>query len=277
MPIEPVKPDRFKFFDEYSPAELAWHDKKTREQHGPYYHTPAPGFYNEDKAFNQRASDFTKDYMASPGFKRKMDVYDVDQTKKTRDLVNQFNPKTDYEYADLPRLSGAPGATPARIVQYKPDDSGHTRSKITVDPKQVDQLAITMPEGLKAEPHELGHMGMMDLPPSMSAAITERLRPASDSRAERIRAALSHKRSPKEARGDLHELRFYMHEAGVFDATKDIPFTKEHLDTYRKKTGQRHRLFDKVDDENVIWMMNNIAENKPRQQPGMFTGQERYA
>lgn len=70
---------------------------------------------------------------------------------------------------------------------------------------------------------------------------------------------INHNASPIESYADLIQLRYFLQEKGIYDSMKkNNPFTEEHLKQY-KKLGKKHRIFRNFSDNNVIWMMNNIA------------------
>lgn len=50
---------------------------------------------------------------------------------------------------------------------------------------------------------------------------------------------------------------------------KDNPFTREHLEQY-KKLGKQLRIFDNFSDDDVIWMMNNIASTDNKKNNDLF-------
>ena len=243
-------------------------------------------FFSEDKDFNKRAYDFTKAYTDSPVFEKRMRRWSGDPgphrsaASKQKRQVDFFDPATDIKYLaegekamdEPPSWRRGEGTKGHIITQPWP----YSTSKMEITPSRHSMLPYYR---TKPEPHEMGHLSMPKPlhPLAQKAAIMGRMRNRNDPEFKKTPGVPSHSRSPDEARADLHELRFFMHDAGAYDATKPQPFTKEHLDAYRQKTGTHHRLYDKFKDEDIIWMMNNIAMRDDTPQPGMFTGQERYA
>ena len=68
----------------------------------------------------------------------------------------------------------------------------------------------------------------------------------------------SHDARPEENYADLFSMRKILYDLGIFDSTKSgQKFTKQHLDAFKKKS--KNRLLDNFSDEDVIWMINNIA------------------
>ena len=71
-----------------------------------------------------------------------------------------------------------------------------------------------------------------------------------------------HDASPSESYADLFLLRKKLLDSGVYDIRKaNNPFTKQHLEQFKKKNKDKIRLFDNFSDEDIIWMMNNVAQN----------------
>lgn len=77
------------------------------------------------------------------------------------------------------------------------------------------------------------------------------------------RALLSHDVSPHENKADLDTLRYLLYQDGLYDAGKQN-FSKEMLQKAKQKYGSDgmvKRLFNYFSDDDIIWMMNNIAKN----------------
>lgn len=73
----------------------------------------------------------------------------------------------------------------------------------------------------------------------------------------------SHDARPEENYADLFSMRKALYDLGIFDSTKSgQKFTKQHLDAFKKKS--KNRLLDNFSDEDVIWMINNIASNSQK-------------
>lgn len=71
-----------------------------------------------------------------------------------------------------------------------------------------------------------------------------------------------HDGSPSESYADLFLLRKKLLDSGVYDSRKaNNPFTKDHLDKFIKQNKDKIRLFDNFSPEDIIWMMNNVAQN----------------
>lgn len=85
-----------------------------------------------------------------------------------------------------------------------------------------------------------------------------------------------HDARPSESYGDLMDLRYDLNNKKIYDSRlKDNPFTEEHLKQY-KKTGSGNRLFDNFNDEDIIWMMNNVAKNKLKFINNNFNFKDRF-
>lgn len=71
-----------------------------------------------------------------------------------------------------------------------------------------------------------------------------------------------HDALPEENYADLIQMRFLANKYKVFDSlAPNLKFTKEHLKQY-KKLNVPQRLLNNFSDEDIIWMMNNVANNK---------------
>lgn len=71
----------------------------------------------------------------------------------------------------------------------------------------------------------------------------------------------THDASPDESYADLMALRYDLMINNIYDSRKaNNIFTKEHLDKY-KKLNRRNRIFDNFTDEQIIQMMNEVAQN----------------
>lgn len=72
-----------------------------------------------------------------------------------------------------------------------------------------------------------------------------------------------HDIQPQESKADLDTLRYKLFSDKIYDAGTQ-QFTKEHLKKAKEKYGSdlsAQRLFNYFSDDDIIWMMNNIAKN----------------
>ena len=77
--------------------------------------------------------------------------------------------------------------------------------------------------------------------------------------------AYHHDASSSETRADLVQLRYEMQRDGIFNSTgeKFKEFKKKHLKKVKGKEGIGQRLFKYFSDEDIIELMNNIAQAEP--------------
>lgn len=69
----------------------------------------------------------------------------------------------------------------------------------------------------------------------------------------------NHDAMPEENYADLIQMRYLSNKYGIFDSLKpNIKFTKEHLNKY-KKLNVPTRFLHNFSDDQIIWMMNNVA------------------
>lgn len=77
---------------------------------------------------------------------------------------------------------------------------------------------------------------------------------------------LFHDAMPMESYADLFQMRKMLYDQKIFDSTKSgIKFTKKHLEKFKKNN--HIRLQDNFSDEDIIWMMNNVAQNNKKINP----------
>lgn len=72
---------------------------------------------------------------------------------------------------------------------------------------------------------------------------------------------LPHDFLPKENKADINALRYILYKNGIYDTTKDGEFKKEHLDKIKNNDFIKKRLKNNYKDEDLIWLMNKIAQN----------------
>lgn len=68
-----------------------------------------------------------------------------------------------------------------------------------------------------------------------------------------------HDLRPDENKADLNALRYLLKKEGVYDAGKE-DFTKKHLDKV-KSSFTKTRLLKNYKEQDLIWLMNNVADN----------------
>jgi len=73
---------------------------------------------------------------------------------------------------------------------------------------------------------------------------------------------LFHDAKPTENKADLDALRYLMYKKNIYDTRKDGEFKKEHLNKLDNKDFIKNRLRTQYKDEDIIWLMNNIAQNE---------------
>ncbi|AGO49454.1 structural protein [Cellulophaga phage phi4:1] len=104
--------------------------------------------------------------------------------------------------------------------------------------------------------HELNHAMNYDLDSHTRLnkrdieELTNRLKPSVKDK---------HSLKPEENQSDLQAFRFILNKEGIYDARKE-DFGKKHLEK-AKKSFSKNRLLKNYKEEDVIWLMNNIANN----------------
>lgn len=124
-----------------------------------------------------------------------------------------------------------------------------TRSSVTIDPNAPD------PEGTAA--HEIGghtEGGFYTGTPEIQEEINKRNKAyAKDPK--------SYEADVKEVRADLVRFRYNAEKDDIYKSTGEFKeFTQEDLDKMKKADHEGHyRLFKNFEDDDLIWLMNNIA------------------
>jgi hypothetical protein len=137
----------------------------------------------------------------------------------------------------------------------------------TKEDKERNYLGITNPGATAV--HEFAHKNQdMLLSPKQASRIKQGIQTNSE-------AGLSeHVRKPTEARADIQGLRYMAARLGIYDARTQT-FTREHLQRLFREISHAdqpampylYRLSDNYDDETIIWMMNNLAQNDSKEGP----------
>ena len=126
-----------------------------------------------------------------------------------------------------------------------------TRSGITINPRSAD------PEGVMA--HEIGHTegGFYTGAPKIKEEINKRNKAYSED-------PDSYEADTREVRSDLVRFRWNAEKDGIYKSTGEFKeFTQKDLDKMKQADHEGHyRLFKNFKDEDIIWLMNNIAMTK---------------
>ena len=203
----------------------------------------------------EEANQFQKEYTASDNFynlSKKGGDDDV-MIQKRRDNINSFDPQKDVRVSK---------------------NWSNPMSYVKEDGKLVlsNQLG-GWPSFEDVNAHELGHYGYStgDKPinPNMQKKIgSKNLAQQHMDKLKRYRHSVNekHDASPQETRADLFQLRYKLNKNNIYDSRKSGEFTPDHLEQW-KKTGEWNRLQRLYKDEDIIWLMNNLAQNKQPQQP----------
>lgn len=174
------------------------------------------------------ARDFSKEYAKSPKYKERL------QSSGYKDVPGEIQKRYDkVKTADIYRENN-----PNLHSRYDP-----TQNKIIIGGWEHKNLGATFDE---VESHETGHnlIDSKDLNKYDTDNLSSRMKKPD---------------SVEEAKADMDSLRYILMLQGIYNAgTED--FTKEHLD----KLGDyfvKRRLLQKYSEEDLIWLMNNIAYN----------------
>lgn len=172
--------------------------------------------------------------------------------------INNFNPESDTSEISY---------GPSRVI----DSNGKPAILFSNDKGDWPSF-----EDINA--HEYGHLGYNEGTPMSDWAIkniqqrNKSYQNVTNGTIER-NDNTDHDIAPQENRADLFQLRYQMYKNGIYNSIKDKEFTKEHLDKFKKTNGW-NRLQRLYKDEDIIWLMNNIADNNTNSKPSLKMGGE---
>jgi hypothetical protein len=206
---------------------------------------------------------FNKQYTKSKNFQRMAKRADDNLYQDRLNTVNAFNPRTDIIRDDnIPTQMGYLTPEENFPIMFLNSDKGdwpdyelinahefghvpYTENSLAMTPWQIDNI-----KKRNYEQYKLNQGVYAD---------------ASEEEFENI----MHDIDPQETRADLFQLRYQLYKDGIYDSTKNKKFRKRHLDEYRKREeeGSSHwnRLLRLYNDRDIIWLMNNIAQNTNKQ------------
>lgn len=72
---------------------------------------------------------------------------------------------------------------------------------------------------------------------------------------------LGHDFLPSENKADIDALRYLLYDKGIYDTRTDGEFNKWHLNQLNNNEFIKKRLKSNYSDEDLVWLMNNIADN----------------
>lgn len=196
-----------------------------------------------------------KKYIQSPKYKEKlikMGYSDPDKVVKERverlDKVSVFNVEGD-------KLQS----------HYYPKDN-----EIVMDNKQLKKSKL---DAASVFAHEAAHTtGARQISDTKgggnknSKFMSEREFTELQSRNKLKDSKVKHHTKSSEFKSDIDALRYLMDRDGTYDSTKDT-FDEQHIEKLKKDykgNTMIQRLLEKATDEDLIWLMNNIAKNESK-------------
>jgi hypothetical protein len=121
-----------------------------------------------------------------------------------------------------------------------------------------------LPKINETEAHEFGHAEVQRVDPTGENDFDFRLNKKDVDnlikRGGRSKGINKHDQDPYENKADLNSFRYNLKQQGIYDAGNE-EFTEEHLKKARK-TFAKDRLLKNYSDKDLIWLMNNIAQNE---------------
>lgn len=201
--------------------------------------------------------DFYKNYINSPNYKTRLSkMGHNDPSKVIKDRNANLN-KTDVSY-----INGIGS-------QYMHDENtividNKEAKKFNLEPNQV--LAHEYSHALGARSNDLNINPSLKLNKIESNAINYRnlLNKTKSPQNPRDWAEWNHDKRAHEAKADIDALRFQLKKDKVYDTgTQD--FTPQLLKKAKEKYSKdfiMNRTFKTFKDNDLIWLMNNVAKNK---------------
>jgi len=264
-------------YGEEHPFHNKWVDPYSKKQEGGPQNTSGPRQYMDEyeeeqtipeftdaymkqrykvEQSNKKAQDFNKTYAESENYKRLLEKQGY-TPEEIKNRIASVTGISDFNYTDNgPSWVGGDPETGKEFITYNVMDQG--------DWANYDSIAG----------HEWGHVGVESgqspLKQGEQDAFINRLKIDNVNKDE---GHAEHDKAPQENRADLLQLRQQLQEAGLFDSTKTKEFTKDHLKEYKKLRNSSEENYDKFhnrmfrlyDDKDIIWLMNNIAQNNNKQ------------
>ena len=223
------------------------------------YNSAWGGQFQEGGAIGTRPEDesirdidaFEKQYTNSPRFAylSQKQGDSPEMTQKRRDIINNFN--VDEDIIRIPEG-----------VSYIGDEDNNNSPEFYLSPDAGD-----WPSYSDINAHEIGHLpyntGNLNFPKKTYDEIQARNIEFQKKKASgKTDDNIEHDISPNEVRADKNQLLYQLKKLGIYDATKDGDITPKQLEEF-KKSGEWNRLHRLYSDEDIIWLINNVAQNNP--------------
>ena len=180
------------------------------------------------------------DYINSPKYKERLESSGYENIDKEIKIRNKNVKNTKIKYID--------------------DKQSHYDFPTkTVNIRDMDDEFLTS-TGSNVLSHELGH-AEIDSKNKMTGRLNKEDYSQLYGRANRS-GAKKHDLDPRESKADINALRYELMQQGIYDAGKQ-DFTKEHLNK-SKNSFIKERLLKNFSEEDLIYIMNNVANNSSK-------------
>lgn len=150
-------------------------------------------------------------------------------------------------------------------------------NKITIN-EQADKKSMYLPNSTlspkSVQAHELSHAAQSGVPLNnkdereLFSRLKDyhidddfRLQDKEDMIKNKVYNKLDHDYLPSENKADIDGLRYELYRKNIYDTRKDGKFNKWHLNQIRESDFIKKRLKNNYTDDDIIWLMNNIADN----------------
>lgn len=207
--------------------------------------------------------DFTGRYIQSPKYKERLESSGYDTEKEILERLENLQGVSTYGQYGAPsllkqvdfKLQGRPFTTHGGS-SFLPSENA-----VVIDHKQAEKYGLP-PSSVEA--HEYGHVetGVDGVVYDKNTGIRNSRLNKSDTQQiiNRLKSSANprYKKVPDEIKSDMNALRYELFDKGIYDAGKE-DFNQDLLnksgDSYIKE-----RLGRSYEDEDLIWLMNNIAK-----------------
>lgn len=207
--------------------------------------------------------DFTGRYIQSPKYKERLESSGYDTTKEIPERLGNLQGVSTYgQYGAPSLLKQADFKSQGRpFTTHGGSSFLPVENAIVIDHKQAKEYGLP-PSSIEA--HEYGHVetGVGDVVYDKNTGVrNSRLNKADTQQIiNRLKSSANprYKKVPDEIKSDMNALRYELFNKGIYDAGKE-DFNQDILN----KSGDsyiRERLGRNYKDEDLIWLMNNIAK-----------------
>lgn len=215
---------------------------------------------NDDTDPRKKVKNYFMDYISSPVYSKRLQ--NMGYKSPIRESAERLNNVLRTGVVDQEKSPGLFGqiknSINGKIYSTVGSKFDQNSQNIILDREQIDKFRKQYANMSENEvlAHEYGHAINYSkdvnhrLNETEFNALHEKLKPTVRDR---------HSKSAEENYSDIQAYRYLLNEQGIYDTTKDN-FSKEHIKS-SEPTFIKERLLKNYSEEDLIWLMNNIADN----------------